>query len=90
MDMGEAGIYTIFDSDGRDRAGLMKKPDGDPHPSHWLSYINTDDVDAIAARTKELGGTVFVEPKDIPEIGRFSVGADPSGAMFAVYKSAKS
>ena len=44
----------------------------------------------MATRVNELGGTVFVAPRDIPNIGRFSVAADPSGAMFAVYKSAKS
>jgi len=90
MDMGEMGPYTIFASGGRDRAGMMKKPDEDPHPSHWLSYVKADDVDALAARTKELGGVVFVEPRDIPNIGRFCVGADTSGAMFAVYKPAPS
>ena len=46
----------------------------------------TPDVDATAARTRELGGQVWVEPMTIPTVGRFAVLADPQGAMFAVYK----
>ena len=31
---------------------------------------------------KKAGGAVHREPADIPEVGRFSVVADPQGAMF--------
>jgi predicted enzyme related to lactoylglutathione lyase len=55
-------------------------------PPHWLAYLGTDDVDASTARAKELGATVFVEPADIPGVGRFSVLQDPAGATFALFK----
>ena len=64
------------------------KPADTPGPSSWLSYVHVDDVDAEAARVRELGGNTFVEPTDIPNIGRFSVHADPVGGMFALYKPA--
>lgn len=90
MDMGEAGTYTIFKGGAKDRAGTMSMPPEADAPPHWLSYVYVEDVDACATKITELGGKVFVEPRDIPGIGRFCVGADPTGAMFAVYKSTRS
>jgi len=53
-------------------------------PPHWMSYVAVDDVDASAAKTKELGGKVCVEPMDIPGVGRFCVINDPSGATISL------
>jgi len=53
-------------------------------PPHWMSYVAVDDVDASAAKTKELGGKVSVEPMDIPGVGRFCVINDPSGAVISL------
>ena len=78
--------YTIFQSpSGTDVGGCMQLMEGTPAP-HWLVYIGTDDVDASTARAKELGATVHVEPADIPNVGRFSVIQDPTGAVFGLYK----
>jgi uncharacterized protein len=55
-------------------------------PPHWMVYFAVDDVDAAAAKTKELGGSVAQEPTDIPDVGRFAVFHDPAGAHFAVLK----
>jgi len=57
-------------------------------PPHWIAYISTPDTDATTARAQELGGTVFVPPTDIPEVGRFSILADPQGATFAAFTPA--
>jgi predicted enzyme related to lactoylglutathione lyase len=59
--------------------------EGEPGPN-WLVYIGADDIDATTARAKELGATVYVEPADIPNVGRFSVLQDPAGAVFGLYK----
>lgn len=53
--------------------------------SHWLPYIQTPDTDATAAKAKTLGGKVLSEPRDIPNVGRFGVIADPQGAVFAIF-----
>lgn len=54
-------------------------------PPHWSIYFGAADVDATAAKVAELGGTVFVEPFDIP-VGRMAVVADPQGAMFSLFQ----
>lgn len=88
-----SGEYTMFLFPGADpqskdayAGGMLKiDPQWGPMPSCWLSYIQVDDVDATAARIGPLGGTLYCKPCDIPDIGRFAVAADPTGAMFAIF-----
>jgi hypothetical protein len=56
-------------------------------PSYWLVYFDVDDTDATAKTARDNGGTIMVEPTDIPEVGRFAVITDPQGATFGVIKS---
>ncbi len=56
-------------------------------PPHWLVYFAVKSCDEMADRAKELGGAVSMPPQDIPGMGRFSVLADPQGAVFAVFSS---
>lgn len=88
MDMGGPGKYVIFQRAGDVDAagGLQISPDMQAQPM-WLTYIATDDVDATAARAKELGATILQEPADIPDVGRFAVIQDPAGAAVGLYKS---
>ena len=57
-------------------------------PPMWLTYFEVTDVDASAKVVMEAGGKVLAPPMDIPDIGRFSIVADPQGAVFAIYKNA--
>jgi uncharacterized protein len=52
---------------------------------HWWAHIDVADVDATVAQVQALGGEVHVPPTDIPTVGRFSVVADPQGAMFSAF-----
>ncbi|MBJ7522389.1 MAG: VOC family protein, partial [Solirubrobacteraceae bacterium] len=52
-------------------------------PAHWMVYFAVENTDATVAHAKELGGTVSVEPFDLP-VGRFAVLHDPHGALFSV------
>lgn len=74
--------YTIMKAGETDAGGMMAMPAEVPAevPSHWMAYITVEDVDASAAKTKELGGQVLVGPEDIPHVGRFCVIQDPTGA----------
>ena len=50
-------------------------------PARWSVTFAVDDVDAITARARELGGSVLAEPQNAPWV-RFAVLADPAGASF--------
>jgi predicted enzyme related to lactoylglutathione lyase len=53
--------------------------------AHWSVTFATDDADATAAKTAELGGTVVAPPVDVP-YSRMTVLRDPQGATFAASK----
>ena len=82
VDIGPQGVYTLFQEDGNDVAGMMN-PATDysrSRPSFWSGYIEVDDVDTYAAKIVELGGTIIASPEDIPNVGRVCMFTDPSGA----------
>lgn len=84
--------YSMWTHDGTGLGGIMDLPDEAKEagaPPHWLAYVTVDDVDATLARATELGASIYVPARDIPDTGRFAVLADPQGAVFAVFKSAK-
>lgn len=53
--------------------------ESDGAPSHWLPYLVVGDMRRATDKVRELGGTVIVEPTDVPA-GRFAVFVDDSGA----------
>lgn len=78
----EAGTYTFFKQGDRPVGGMMSMQSLglEGVPSHWMAYLTVEDVDAACARCTELGGKILMEPMDVPEIGRFAIITDPSGA----------
>ena len=90
MDMEGGPGYDMFNVGGDNAAGLMQMTDDYPEglPSFWQVYFGVEDVDERTQAAKDAGGTVHVEPRDIPGMGRFSVLTDPHGAGFALWKGA--
>jgi uncharacterized protein len=85
-DMGtEYGGYRIFERGETGIAGLMILPD-DSMPTQWQPYVAVDDPDGTAAKAKELGGSVLLEPMDVPKVGRIGVLRDPQGASFGIIR----
>jgi predicted enzyme related to lactoylglutathione lyase len=85
MDMGPMGTYYLFKRDNeKDGGGMLQKPAESPGPSSWFPYVAVENTHASAARIAELGGKIWVEPRDIPNVGRFAVASDPQGAQFAI------
>ena len=50
-------------------------------PAHWSVTFGVDDIDATAAKARELGGDVVAGPVDAPWT-RMAVIRDPQGATF--------
>jgi uncharacterized protein len=81
--------YTLFTAGDAMVAGMMDQPEESKQmgaPPSWLGYIAVDDVDATTDQARRLGGAVYVEPRDIPNVGRFSVIADPQQAVIGLFK----
>jgi predicted enzyme related to lactoylglutathione lyase len=58
-------------------------------PPFWLVYFAVTDCDGMVAKAKQLGANVTVEPADVPNVGRFAVVMDPSGAAFGFLQPAQ-
>ena len=83
MNMGEMGVYQLFNNQDGQIGGMMKKPPQVPHPA-WLYYFRVGDIDAAAGKVKADGGQVLMGPMQVPNGEWIVQGADPQGAMFAV------
>ena len=90
MEMPGMPPYTMLTHQGTPVCGVVstKSPmmAGKDVPPHWAVYMNVDDVDARIAKVKAAGGTLVVEPMDIPTVGRMALIADPQGAHIWLFK----
>jgi predicted enzyme related to lactoylglutathione lyase len=77
--------YDVAKVNGSRVAGMadVKGRISDGIPAHWMTYFSVDDAEAAVAKVKAAGGTVYVEPVDIP-LGRFAMVSDPWGAGFSL------
>jgi uncharacterized protein len=87
MDMGPQGTYYILKKDDKPRGGLMKSPMPNM-PAGWLPYVLVANCDASLARAKQLGAKECMGATDIPNVGRFAIVNDPTGAMIAFMNKA--
>ncbi|RYG75473.1 VOC family protein [bacterium] len=83
MDMGEMGIYRIFDCDGKPIGGMLTKMPDTPAPT-WVYYFNVDDINAAVTRVKDNGGQILMGPHEVPGGTWIVQCMDPHGALFAL------
>jgi uncharacterized protein len=76
--------YTVVKAAGKPVGGIMSMPPGaEDLAPNWGAFVTVSDVDAVAANAQRLGGKLLVEPKDIPNVGRFCVIQDRQGAVIS-------
>jgi len=89
--MGDAGVYTIFQKNGKDACALVTLNPEQLRmgiPPNWGAYVTVADADATAEKVKQLGGTVIAGPFDVMgTLGRMAVIQDPTGAFFSVWQA---
>ncbi|MBF0480922.1 MAG: VOC family protein [Desulfovibrionaceae bacterium] len=77
--------YTMINVGEGTGGGMMQIPMPDM-PSHWIAYVQVDDVAASTAKAKSLGATIVKEVSEVPGVGSFSVFVDPTGAALAMWQ----
>ncbi|MDJ0754636.1 MAG: VOC family protein [Ardenticatenaceae bacterium] len=85
------GVYVMFSIEGHSVAGMgamQEEMRAQGVPSHWVSYVKHDDVNAVAEKVTAAGGTMVLPPMDVMQEGRMLMAQDPSGAMFGVWQPA--
>jgi predicted enzyme related to lactoylglutathione lyase len=82
------GRYYVARVRGKDVAGISSPlPGGALARPEWTTYVAVDSADLAAARAREAGGVVVVEPSDASRSGRMAVLRDPAGAAFGVWQA---
>ena len=82
----EYGGYINALTEGRQAAGLGPRMN-DTDPVAWTTYFATEDSAATVERIRAAGGTVVVEPMEIPPFGRMTIALDPQGNAFGLWES---
>ena len=82
----ETAEYVEWQQNGQSIGGLlpMRGDHWKGTPPCWVLYVTVADCDERTAKAQSLGAKVYVEPKDIPNTGRFSCFADPQGAVINI------
>jgi predicted enzyme related to lactoylglutathione lyase len=81
------GRYLVARLRGADVAAIGSQPEEAPARSAWNTYVWVENADDTAAKVKEAGGSVLMEPFDIFDAGRMGMFTDPAGASFAVWQA---
>jgi len=56
-------------------------------PTQWLSYLSVADVDSAYKAAIAAGAKSVVAPMDVGPVGRMATIADPTGGVFALWRS---
>ena len=77
--------YTLLKAGQDPVAGVLQiTPEMKFEGATWDVYFAAEDVDAVVQRVRDAGGSVEVEPFDLPVGARMAVVRDPFGAVFEI------
>lgn len=77
--------YTMVDID-EDAPGIGIGQRSAENPGATTFYIDSEDLAADLEAIKVKGGTVVVEPMEVPGVGTMAFFADPAGNLMAIAK----
>jgi uncharacterized protein len=89
FDKSDNGPYLHIRAGEHMIGGIRQMEPHEHTPTSWLGYVGVDDVAATVERITKHGGQVFMPTQTMPNVGTFAVVADPTGAVFAPWKSAR-
>jgi predicted enzyme related to lactoylglutathione lyase len=81
------GEYFMARKGGGNVAAVGSIPEGAPPMAMWNTYVAVASADETAAKVRDSGGTVVMEPFDVMSSGRMAVFMDPEGAAFCVWQA---
>lgn len=82
----EYGNYTQAYVDGKAVAAVVPPMPGQEGQSQWCLYLASPDATATAAKIRENGGQVLMEPMQVGDFGTMCLASEPSGAVFGVWQ----
>ncbi len=86
MPMQGSANYTMIRVGEGTGGGIMKNP-MPGGSSTWVPYVLVDNVVDATAKAKDLGAKVYRDVSEIPDMGSFSVIADPTGGILGLWQA---
>jgi predicted enzyme related to lactoylglutathione lyase len=81
------GAPRDIEGPGGDVAAVGSIPEAAPPMAMWNTYFWVDSADETAARVRDAGGGVVMEPFEVMDACRMAVFTDPEGAAFCVWEA---
>jgi uncharacterized protein len=81
------GKYFIARIRGLEAAAVGSIPEAAPQQAMWNTYVWVSSADETAAKVRDAGGQILMEPFDVMTAGRMAVCMDPEGAVFCVWQA---
>ncbi|WP_263381792.1 VOC family protein [Granulicella arctica] len=81
--MGDGMTYNSFSTDKGPGGGIFTVPEA---PTDWLPYVGVEDIKVATDKAVSLGATLIKGPHQVPNMGWFSILADPTGATIAIWE----
>ena len=78
--------YRIAMLHGLEIGGIGPLPEAAPPTPVWNTYVRVDSAEDTAAKVREAGGSVIVEPFEVGPAGTMAVFADPTGGVISVWQ----
>lgn len=86
MAMGPSDTYTTINVGDGTGGGLLKNPEPGM-PSFWLAYVLVADIKAATRKAESLGGKIFKDSIEVPNMGWLSIITDPTGATLGLWQA---
>ncbi|MGW0988676.1 VOC family protein [Streptomyces sp. NPDC002486] len=83
----EFGNYTQASVNGKAVAAVVPPMPGQEGLSQWCLYFASQDAAATAARIRDHGGEVLMEPMQVGDFGTMCLARDPGGVVFGVWQA---
>ncbi|MEG3630170.1 VOC family protein [Streptomyces poriticola] len=83
----EFGDYTTAYADGKAVAAVVPPMPGQEGLSQWCLYFASADAAATAARIRDAGGEVLMEPMQVGDFGTMCLARDPGGVVFGLWQA---
>jgi len=85
----EGSDYVHVSAGDKMIGGIRKLGPNEHQPPSWLGYVQVEDVAATVATIEKQKGRVYMPTTKMEKVGTFAVTADPTGAVFAPWRSAR-
>jgi predicted enzyme related to lactoylglutathione lyase len=84
----DEGEYFLWEMEGTPVGGVTRLADLTDRagPPSWMPSVFVYDVDACVRQVPKLGGTVVMQPREIPHVGCWAIIAAPDGAAISIFE----